>query len=195
MNNTNQRTDPEHWVDQHGDYLFRYALLRLRDPELAEDVVQEIFLAALQAREKFSGRSSERTWLVGILKHKIVDHIRKASRERPFSDIESSADAADTLHPMEKLFDEKGKWKVAPIEWTGPNTVLERKEFWEVFERCLSDLPARLCDAFSLREMDGLSTEEVCNVLHVSATNFWVMLHRARMRLRRCLEINWFGLT
>ena len=155
--NPNPSTDPEHWVDQYGDGLFRYALLRLRDPELAEDVVQETFLAGLQAREKFAGRSSEGTWLVGILKHKIIDHIRKTDRERSFSDMESSADT------IENLFDEKGKWKVEPPEWAAdPSMVFEQKEFWEVLERCLSDLPSRLCEAFSLRAMDGLSSEEIC---------------------------------
>jgi RNA polymerase sigma-70 factor (ECF subfamily) len=187
---THHLSDPEHWVDEHGDYLYRYALFRLHDAQLAEDMVQETFLAALHAQERFSGRSSEKTWLVGILKHKIADHIRKVSRERSFGDTESSIDIE------EDLFDEAGKWKIAPTAWdTDPSSTLENKEFWEVLKRCLSDLPDRLSDAFSLREMDGLSTKEICKLLNVSATNLWVMLHRARMRLRRCLELNWFEHT
>ena len=184
-----QLSKPEHWVDQYGNDLFRYALLRLRDSQLAEDVVQETFLAALRARKNFSGRSSEKTWLFGILKHKIVDHIRKASRERPTEDPEIPEDA------VKYLFDDKGKWRVMPTEWDAdPSTILEQKEFQDVLEKCLSDLPSRLSDAFSLREMDGLTSKEVCKVLGVSATNLWVMLYRARMRLRHCLEMNWFGM-
>ncbi|UCE19648.1 MAG: sigma-70 family RNA polymerase sigma factor [Gemmatimonadota bacterium] len=179
---------PEQWVDRYGDDLFRYALLRLRDSRLAEDIVQETFLAALRARKSFSGRSSEKTWLFGILKHKIVDHIRRASRERS---VESPGTPEDT---MKDLFDERGKWRVMPSEWApDPSKILEQKEFQDVIEKCLSDLPSRLSDAFSLREMDGLDSKEVCKVLGVSTTNLWVMLYRARMRLRRCLEMNWFG--
>jgi RNA polymerase sigma-70 factor (ECF subfamily) len=179
---------PEHWVDRYGDDLFRYALLRLRDTDRAEDVVQETFLAALRARKSFSGRSAEKTWLFGILKHKIVDHIRKVSKERSVEDPETPEDT------LKNLFDDRGKWRVMPTEWTAdPSKVLEKKEFQNVLEKCLSDLPPRLGDAFSLREMDGLDSKEVCKVLGVSATNLWVLLYRARMRLRRCLEMNWFG--
>jgi len=185
----NQLSDPENWVDQHGDYLFGYALLRLRDPRTAEDMVQETFLAALQARDNFAGRSSERTWLVGILKHKILNHLCRNSRERPISDVESPVDR------MEEFFDDRGRLKATATEWaTDPSRVFEQKEFWEVLQRCLSRLPVRLSEAFLLREMDELSSEEICNVLNVSVTNLRVMLHRARLRLRLCLELNWFGL-
>ncbi|MBI1914089.1 MAG: sigma-70 family RNA polymerase sigma factor [Planctomycetes bacterium] len=180
--------DPAHWVDRHGDCLFRYALLRLRDAALAEDMVQETFLTALRSREHFAGKSSERTWLVGILKHKLIDHIRRQSRERPLPAGDASGG------PLEELFDEKGRWKNRPVQGPGdPSTALEQKEFWEVFRRCLSTLPQRWADAFSLREMEGLSSDQACKVLNVSATNLWVLLHRARLRLWRCLETNWFG--
>ena len=189
MGNT-QQSEPENWVDEYADDLFRYAMFRLRDPERAEDVVQETFLAALHARKQFSGRSSEKTWLTGILKHKIVDQIRKASRERPLNAVESPMDS-----PYEDVFDNEGKWRDGPADWgADPSKDLEKKEFKKVFERCLADLPPHLGDAFSLRELDGLSSKEVCKVLDVSATNLWVMLYRARTRLRRCLEMNWFEL-
>jgi RNA polymerase sigma-70 factor (ECF subfamily) len=161
-------------------------LLRLRDRDLAEEAVQETFLAALKARHTFSGRSSERTWLVGILKHKVVDHFRKLSRE-PF---------AETVEQEEGSFIEEGEWRGhwragdGPLDW-GP--VPDRKAFWEVLDACLLKLPPRLADAFTLREIDGLSGEEVCKVLRVTPTNLWVMLHRCRAQLRRCLEVNWFG--
>lgn len=190
----NQLSDPESWVDQHGDFLYRYALLRLRDPAVAEDVVQETFLAALQARHNFAGQSSEKTWLVGILKHKIIDHFRKISRERPVHDIELRPD-----DPVE-LFQTSGEWighwdlERGPTEWAAdPGHVLEQMEFWKVLERCLSELPARMASAFTLREMEDLSSEEICKALGISATNLWVMLHRARAHLRHCLEMNWFG--
>ena len=184
----NQLSDPETWVEVHGDYLYGYSLSRLRDPGLAEDLVQETFLAALKARENFSGRSSERTWIFGILKHKIIDHIRKISRERPVDDVESYTDT-------EEFFDEDGGWKLKPKQWNSdPATVLEGKEFLEVFKQCLSTLPSYLYDAFSLREMEGLNSKEVCEVLSISESNLWVRLHRARLHLRHQLEINWLGL-
>jgi len=190
----NQPCDPERWVDQHGDCLYRYALLRLRDRGLAEDIVQETFLAALQARDKFAGHSSERTWLVGILKHKIIDHFRRTNRETPLDHPELLACG------QEEPFDVTGEWighwkeERGPIEWAAdPGTVFERKEFWEIFNRCLSALPGRLAQVFTLRELDGLSTDDICQTMNISATNLWVMLHRARMQLRRSLEVHYFG--
>lgn len=144
----------------------------------------------LQARHHFAGQSSERTWLVGILKHKIIDHFRKISRERPVSDIEPLPD------DPEQLFQTTGEWESdrAPIEWvTDPGQGVEWAEFWKVLDQCLSNLPARTARAFTLREMEELSTEEICKILNISASNLWVMLHRARAHLRHCLEVHWFG--
>ncbi|MGH9902922.1 MAG: sigma-70 family RNA polymerase sigma factor, partial [Pyrinomonadaceae bacterium] len=166
----------------------------LRDPSLAEDAVQEALLAALQARRAYAGRSAERTWLVGILKHKIIDHFRRAARQTQFGDSDEEAFGHD------ELFRKDGPWKGhfdparAPVEWRAtPAGLLEQGEFWEVFTRCASPLPARIASAFTLREVEGLSSEEICEVLGISANNLWVMLHRARTHLRRCLELNWFG--
>ncbi|MBW2590268.1 MAG: sigma-70 family RNA polymerase sigma factor [Deltaproteobacteria bacterium] len=180
--------DPETWVDQYGDYLYRFALSRLRDRAAAEDLVQETFLAALHARENFKGRSSVTTWLSGILKHKIIDHFRKESREQPVEDVEPFTPTFDDL------FDEKGKWKIGPSKWTvSPLELYEQKEFWRILALCLSELSDRLARIFTLRELEELSTKEICKVFDISATNCWVMLYRARMLLRRCLEINWFS--
>jgi len=185
-----RRFDPAEWIDAYGDMLFRYALVRLRDQGLAEDVVQETFLSALASRQNFAGRSTERTWLVGILKHKIVDILRKRSRERPVDDFEALQDMG------KEDFDETGRWRVKPASWTtDSSTLYQQKEFWEVLEACLSDLPERLAAAFSLRELEEMETKELCKVLHISPTNLWVMLHRARHRLRGCLEENWFDRT
>ena len=185
-------TDPERWVEAYGDFLYRCALLRLRDPKLAEDVVQETLLSALESRDRFAGHSSERGWLVGILKHKVFDYFRKMSREAPVQDADALA--AD---PNEALFDDHGHWKTdetSPVEWVeDAGMSLERKEFWDTMERCLSKLPPRTAHAFSLREIDDLSGNQVCEILNISNANLWVMLHRARAGLRRCLEIHWFG--
>jgi len=182
-----QRTDPEKWVVDYGDYLYRYALSRVQDPATAEDLVQETFLAALRAQAGFRGQSSERTWLTGILKHKVIDHIRRKSRERPVNDIEASVDSLD------ERFDDKGHWRVGPAKWTvNPRKLLEQKEFWTVFYSCLSKLSDRLAQALVLREMDGLSSDEIRKIFNTSETNTYVLLHRARMRMRDCLEARWF---
>jgi RNA polymerase sigma-70 factor (ECF subfamily) len=185
-------SDPETWVDRHGSYLFGFAMKRLRDPVLAEELVQEALLAALQSRDRFQGRSSERSWLVGILKHKIIDHFRRVSRERPAEDVAAWPDE------FKEPFDEDGHWRVeegeGPIDWGAqPLAALQQKEFQEVLSRCLTKLPPRMAEAFTLREMEELETDEICKILNVSSTNLWVILHRARLQLRRCLEVNWFG--
>jgi RNA polymerase sigma-70 factor (ECF subfamily) len=182
------RSDPQTWVDRFGDSLYAFALARVKDPDTAEDLVQETFLAALGAREGFEGRSSMRTWLIAILKHKIIDHMRHASRERPLNGM-TPEDPAE-----EAFFDAKGKWRLKPAKWqTDPVKLLEQKQFWEVFRRCLSETPGRLADAFRLREMDGHTCKEIAEVLNITLSNCWVMLYRARMWMRRCLEVNGFG--
>jgi RNA polymerase sigma-70 factor (TIGR02943 family) len=182
-----QIPDPETWVEQYGDYLYAYALSRTRDPATAEDMVQETFLAALSAYKNFKGHSSTATWFIAILRHKVIDYFRKMNREVVVNDIDSHIDSVD------EFFDEKGKWKLKPAEWgINPTKFLEKKEFWEVISRCLSDLPARSAQVFRFREMDGLSCKEICNILGISASNCYVILYRARMHLRRCFEINWF---
>jgi RNA polymerase sigma-70 factor (ECF subfamily) len=180
--------NPELWVDSYGDFLYRFALSRVKDPSVAEDLVQETFLAALRARETFKGRSAGRTWLTAILKHKIVDHIRKKIRE-------PSTDKIETLTDMsEPDFDERGEWQIRPGKWAvNPGNLYEQKEFLDVLYRCLAELPERLAEAFVKREMDGLSTDEICKELGITATNSWVMLYRARMSLRHCLENKWLS--
>jgi RNA polymerase sigma-70 factor (ECF subfamily) len=180
--------DPERWVDQHGDALYRYALLRLRDADRAADLVQETFAEALRAQATFSGRSSERTWLVAILKHKLIDHLRRTIRGRGAGDAEEAAKAADDS------FDERGFWRRGPARWGGDaSQALERREFWEVLHCCLDGLPAPLAETFFLRELDGLDADEVCRLCDITPANLWTRLHRARLALRRCLEVRWFG--
>jgi len=179
--------NPDNWFKDHGDYLFRYALVRLRNKGIAEDMVQETLLAGLKGKEQFKGQASERTWLVGILKHKLMDYFRKSSRESPVTDFISSEESP------EDFFDRNGKWKVKPGAWgSDPADVLENKEFWKTFKECMGELPGRLADVFSLREFEGLKAEEIRNLMGLSTTNLNVLLYRARMRLARCLDTNWF---
>lgn len=179
--------DPEAWVDRHGDVLYRYALFRLRSPELAADVVQETFLEGLRSRDSFAGRSTERTWLIGILRHKIGDQLRRSGRAQATGDG-VSLDGVD-----ESAFDHRGHWRATPAAWSGdPYRAMETREFWEVFGQCLSKLPKGIADAFFLRELDGMSAEEIQQVLVITPANFWKRLHRSRILLRQCLETNWF---
>lgn len=179
-------TPPDQWVDAYGDLLYRYALSRLHDEEAAKDAVQETLLAALGSRERFRGDASEKTWFIGILKHKIMDALRQQVQYEkhriPTWEQESSA-----------WFDDRGRFRHAPRHWEDhPEEALRQMEFWQVFEACLGKLPRRLPAVFSLYEMEGRRSEEICKQLNISTTNLWVMLHRARMGLRACLENHWF---
>lgn len=181
---------PETWVDQYGNYLYRFAVSRVKDPVVAEDLVQETLLAALRGRKNFKSRSAVQTWLTAILKHKVVDHFRKKHRENPVEDIEAVSES------VESYFKNTGGWKIRPGRWdVNPMKIYEQQEFMDVLSRCLSDLPDRLAKAFMLREIEGFTTDELCKTMEITATNSWVMLYRARTYLRRCLEINWFDET
>jgi RNA polymerase sigma-70 factor, ECF subfamily len=184
--------DPAVWVDEHGDCLFRFALLRLRDDSLAEDLVQDTLLSAIQSLKSYGGKSSERTWLIGILKHKIVDYYRKNARQIQLT--QEDTDLSDFDHFFKRDDEWDGHWRVnlRPVEMSEtPEDALERTEFWEVLNNCMSALPSRVASVFTLREMDGLTGEEICEILSLSSNNFWVMMHRARMQLRACIEFKW----
>ena len=170
-------------------YLLRYATLQLRDAAAAEDAVQEALLAALSGEASFAGRSNLRTWLTGILKHKIVDAIRRQGRERPVSELEPEGEAGE----FDALFDRRGHWQEAPETWQQPEGALSQKQFLAALEACLRALPERTAQAFLMREHLGLDTGEICKELRITPTHLWVMLYRARMALRQCLEMSWFG--
>lgn len=165
----------------------RYATLQLRNADAAEDAVQEALLAALAGESNFAGRSNLRTWLTGILKHKIVDAIRRQRRERPAPKPEGGA------AEFHALFDRRGHWEESPGPWPQPEGALEQKQFRAALEQCLQGLPERTAQAFMMREHLGLDTAEICKELEITPTHCWVMLYRARMALRQCLEMNWFG--
>jgi RNA polymerase sigma-70 factor (TIGR02943 family) len=181
--------DPALWVEEHGDVLYRYALARVRKPEVAQDLVQDTFLAAVRARDRFAGQSSVRSWLCGILKHKLCDYYRKLGRETSFTDLEFLADECS------EKFVPEGFWvhMTGPKEWRPePDEVMHRDEFWQTMKDCLSKLPERVATVFMMREMDEVASKEICAILAISENNLWVMLHRARMGLRECLALNWF---
>lgn len=179
--------DPARWVDLYGDYLYSYALLHVRDASVAEDLVQETFLSAFRSKDNFKARSSEKTWLTSILKHKILDHFRKEKKEnRETTNLDVSAVEND-------FFDNHGHWKIMPKNWTPePYQSYENKEFWKVVLWCLGKMPERLKTVFLLREMDAWDSRKICKVLEISPTNLWVILYRARLLMRKCLEVNWF---
>jgi RNA polymerase sigma-70 factor (ECF subfamily) len=189
----NTLSDPERWVDEHGDYLFKFALIRLRDESKAEDAVQETFLAALKGGKSFQGRSAEKSFLVGILKNKIYDHFRKTSRETSFTDLQFNDDEDSDRFINEGLG--RGGWihELGPQEWTSVGESLDQELFWKTYRDCAGKLPDKIAAVFNLRELDGLDSKEVCTALNISESNLWVMLHRARMALRGCLEANWFA--
>ena len=170
-------------VERERAYLLRYASLQLRDAQAAEDAVQDTLVAALAGEAGFGQRASLRTWLTGILKHKIIDAIRKLSREAPAAG-EDEFDA---------LFDERGHWIEMPGAWSNPDASLDQKRFFAALELCLSRLPEKTAQTFMMREHMGLETDEICKELAITATHCWVLLYRARMALRECLTKEWFG--
>lgn len=184
--------DSDLLVDQHANYLYHYALTRVRDETIAEDLVQETLLAALAARSDFDRRSSERTWLTSILKHKIFDHYRRSARELPRGENGDDPSDLDQFFRHEQWPDH---WSLSlqPHNWKStPEASLQQKEFFGVLHECLAKLPERFARAFTLHELDGLDCSEICSMLAISPNNYWVIMHRARFLLRRCMEIGWF---
>jgi RNA polymerase sigma-70 factor (ECF subfamily) len=169
-------------------YLLRYASLQLRDAASAEDAVQEALLAALAGEKGFAGRANLRTWVTGILKHKIVDIIRRQAKE-PALPVE----AGDDPEVIDALFRDNGHWAERPAGWSDPDGALEQAQFFRALELCLERLPARTAQVFMLREHLGQETAEICKELAITPTHCWVLLYRARMVLRECLQQTWFG--
>jgi RNA polymerase sigma-70 factor (ECF subfamily) len=178
-----QLPDPREWVERYGDVLYRYALSRLRRPCEAEEVVQETLLAALEARAGFQGRSHPRSWLLGIMRHKVLTRLRAAARRVPQADMDD----------LDTWFDSRGKWRKALVLRDDPAELLERRDFWQVVRGCLARLPSRMAAAFTRRTLDECDPAEVCRDLAISSANLWVLLHRARLQLVDCLRLHWFN--
>ena len=176
--------------ESHRGYLLRIAQLQLRDRDSAEDAVQETLLAALTAQAGFSGKSTLKTWLTGILKHKIVDAIRRRQRE-PIA--VASFDEEVDLDDFDALFKGNGAWDTPPADWGDPVAALNRRQFFDIIDFCLEKLPTNTGRVFMMREVMELETDEICKELRITANNLWVILYRARVSLRQCLEQNWFA--
>jgi len=172
---------------RHRPQLLKYAMMQLRNEAQAEDAVQETLIAAIRGAQTFAGGSSVRTWLIGILKHKIIDSIRKTSREQSLDRYEASTEDLDGL------FRPDGHYADKPADWGDPEAALSQRRFFEVMEQCLESLPKLTAQAFAMREIMGLETKEICATLRITDSNCWVLLFRARMRLRECLQKNWVG--
>ncbi len=173
-------------MDKYGDYLYAFAFYRIQDETVSQDLVQETLMAALKAKENFKGTASEKTWLTGIMKHKIIDAIRKKYRETAIED------KLLDFRVQEEAFNEQGRWKTGPARWASdPEQLLTQKDFLKVVTECFQDLPQRQGTALSMKELDGETTDAICKVLNVSTTNAWVILHRARVLMRKCIEAKW----
>ncbi len=176
--------DATKWVNEYGDMLYRYAVPRVNDKEVAKDLVQDTFLAAWRNHDNFKGEISEKNWLFTILKNKIIDHYRRASTRLTESLPENDS----------PYFDEVEHWteQAGPKEWgIDYNQGVERKEFYEILNKCRQKLKEVQSAVFAMKYLDGLDSEEICKELNISASNFWVLIHRAKLNLRACLEKNW----
>lgn len=171
--------------------MLKFASLQLADRHLAEDAVQEALIGALKNAHSFNGRAALKTWVFSILKYKIADVLRQQHRLVPASSLLREEDDDDALTA---LFDAKGHWQseARPRHWKAPEAALQDQQFWHVFEVCLKHLPEKQGRSFMMREFVEMESEEICKILEISLTNLHVLLHRARLRLRRCLENQWF---
>jgi RNA polymerase sigma-70 factor (TIGR02943 family) len=180
-------TDIAGQVQELRPQLLRFARSQLRNDAWAEDAVSETLLAALEKPQSFAGQSQLKTWLVGILKHKVVDQLRRHAREATILADDDDTDI-DQL-----LFNADGHWRAAPAAWSNPEAALGQRQFFDVLEACIEHLPATQGRVFMMREWLELETDEICKQLTITSTNLWVLLHRARLRLRECLEKSWFS--
>lgn len=182
----NRELKPETWVDRYADYLFNYAVSRIGDEELAKDLVQETFIAGLQSAENFKGRAAERTWLVAILKRKVIDHYRKSNTQKGRAEVRMSYPSGS---------DRAEDWlegQAADPESIRDNDEIENEELGLAIQHCISLLPEKHGQVFSLKTIQQWSTEDICNELGITPSNLWVMVHRARTALVECLNQKWF---
>lgn len=178
--------DPARWVDAHGDVLYRYALQKVGDAELARDLVQDALFAALKGASNYKGQAAERTWLVSILKNKIADHYR----------AKASGKGQAFLPADFSFFNEEGHWMEnhVPGDWSDDAMAqMEQQEFLGIMDDCLEAMGGNHAEVIRLKFIEGEKSEAICNVLNITSSNYWVLVHRAKMRLRECLENNWFN--
>ena len=171
--------------------LMRYARLQVRDPALAEDLVQNTLVAALQSVANFRGEAAPVTWLIGILKRQVIDHYRRTVREVSLS-VAADGDDRDT-DLLERLFAQDGHWVTKPAVWENPEQSLDQEAFLSVLEQCLQGLAGQSGRVFAMREILELEPTEICKDLGLTQSNYWVLMHRARLRLRNCVERGWIA--
>ena len=181
------KLQPDTWVDTYADYLYNYAVSRVSDKEIAQDLVQETFLAGLRSAKNYKGSASERTWLISILKRKVIDHYRK---------INSKKGKAEVRMQYASQEDSEGDWleeRAADPYSVKELGALENEELGQAIQECIDKLPVKQSKVFTLKTIQGMSTEDICNELGINPSNLWVMIHRARTSLMACLDKNWFG--
>lgn len=177
---------PDTWVDQYADYLFNYAYARVSEEEIAKDLVQETFFAGLKSAKNYKGTASERTWLIAILKRKVIDHYRK---------VNSSKGKAEVRMQYNPNSDSAGDWleeQVADPYAELESTAMENEELGLAIQECIAKLPKKQSRVFTMKTIQGISTEDICKELEINPSNLWVMIHRARTALMGCLNENWF---
>ncbi|MCV6631373.1 MAG: sigma-70 family RNA polymerase sigma factor [Flavobacteriaceae bacterium] len=177
---------PNKWVDNFADYLYNYTIHRVNDRNMAQDLVQETFFAALKSAPNYKGNASERTWLTSILKRKIIDHYRKANSNKGKAEVRMSYVSSEET---------EGDWmeeRVADSLQILPGKEMENAELAAALQTCISKLSAKQAQAFEMKTIIGMETEDICNELEITASNLWVIIHRARLSLVDCLKSNWF---
>ena len=181
----NHTLQPENWVDNYADYLFNYAIGRVSDAEMAKDLVQETFIAGLKSAKNFKGDAAERTWLIAILKRKVIDYYRKSNSKKGKAEVRINYSTEE----------DEGDWleeRVAdPFDKSGDATI-ENEELGLAIQECISKLPKKQAKVFTMKTIQGISTEDICNELNINPSNLWVIIHRARTALMGCLNQNWF---
>ncbi len=183
---TSHQLNPDNWVDLYADYLFNYAVARVSNSEIAKDLVQETFFAGLKSAKNFKGEAAERTWLIAILKRKVIDHYRKINSKKGKAEVRMNYSSSS---------DSEGDWleeQVADPYSSFENSTIENEELGLSIHECISKLPKKQALVFSMKTIQGVSTEDICNELEINPSNLWVMIHRARAALMDCLNENWF---
>lgn len=179
------KLDPNKWVSLYSDYLFNYTITRVNDREISKDLVQETFFAGLKSMANFKGQASERTWLISILKRKIIDHYRKINSKKGKAEVKVNFNTEE----------DEGDWleeRVAdPYDKTAEDTI-ENEELAMAIQKCMSKLSPKQVQVFKMKTIEGMDTETICNELNITASNLWVIIHRARTAMAECLENNWF---
>jgi len=183
---TTHKLNPDNWVDQYADYLFNFAVARVSDAEIAKDLVQETFFAGLKSAKNYKGDAAERTWLIAILKRKVIDHYRKINSNKGKAEVRMSYSASS---------DSEGDWleeQVADPYSKLENSPMENEELGMAIQDCISKLPRKQATVFTMKTIQGISTEDICNELGINPSNLWVMIHRSRTALMGCLNENWY---